>query len=70
VAVVLLQRDLAIQDVVEPSAVATPAPAVDASQAIAGLPGVDPDDPGVQAALRNVEQGSKSGKQEDTNEGK
>eukprot|EP00775_Hariotina_reticulata_P006012 gene6012-6250_t len=65
-----LQKALALsmQDVVEPSAAATPAPAVDGNQAIAGLPGVDPDDPGVQAALRNVEQGGKQGNQEDSND--
>lgn len=41
-----------MQDVVEPS---SSTPAVDANQAIAGLPGVDPNDPNVQAALRNVQ---------------
>lgn len=69
-AMMLLHCNAVMQDVVEPSAAATPAPAVDGNQAIAGLPGVDPDDPGVQAAVRNVEQGSKQGKQEDSNEGK
>lgn len=49
-----LQKALALsmQDVVEPS---SSTPAVDANQAIAGLPGVDPNDPNVQAALRNVQ---------------
>lgn len=40
-----------LQDVVD-----TPAPAApNASQAIAGLPGVDPNDPAVQAAVRNLQ---------------
>lgn len=49
---------LCLQDVVEP-----PAAAVDPNQAIAGLPGVDPNDPSVQAALRGV-QGDKDKKEE------
>lgn len=36
-------------------------PAVDANQAIAGLPGVDPNDPNVQAAVRNVQGDKKDG---------
>lgn len=43
----------------------TSAPAVDATQAIAGLPGVDPQDPTVQAAVRNVSGGTKDGAQGD-----
>jgi hypothetical protein len=38
---------------------------VDATQAIAGLPGVDPQDPTVQAAVRNVSGGTKDGAQGD-----
>lgn len=40
------------QDVVDPP---SSTPAVDANQAIAGLPGVDPSDPSVQEALQNVQ---------------
>jgi hypothetical protein len=47
------------QDVVEPAAAAP-----DASAAIAGLPGVDPNDPSVQAALRNVQGDKEDGKKE------
>lgn len=48
-----LQKALALsmQDVVEPSST----PAVDANQAIAGLPGVDPNDPSVQEAVKNLQ---------------
>lgn len=42
---------MCLQDVVEPSST----PAVDANQAIAGLPGVDPNDPSVQEAVRNLQ---------------
>lgn len=52
-----------IQEVVDTPSSSTPA--VNASQAIAGLPGVDPNDPAVQAALRNV-----SGQKEEGGEGK
>jgi hypothetical protein len=48
-----------LQDVVEPGAAAP-----DASAAIAGLPGVDPNDPSVQAALRNVQGDKEDGKKE------
>lgn len=59
----LTKSYLRLQDVVDTPAAAAP----DASQAIAGLPGVDPNDPSVQAALRNVQgekkdEGSKEGK--------
>lgn len=46
-----------LQDVIEPSST----PAVDANQAIAGLPGVDPNDPSVQEALKNVKGDKKDG---------
>jgi hypothetical protein len=46
---------------VEPSST----PAVDANQAIAGLPGVDPSDPNVQAAVRNVQGEGKKGEEGD-----
>ncbi|KAF6250705.1 26S proteasome non-ATPase regulatory subunit 4 [Scenedesmus sp. NREL 46B-D3] len=56
-----LQKALALsmQEVVEPAAAAP-----DASAAIAGLPGVDPNDPSVQAALRNVQGDKEDGKKE------
>lgn len=56
-----LQKALALsmQEVVEPAAAAP-----DASAAIAGLPGVDPNDPSVQAALRNVQGDKEEGKKE------
>lgn len=34
---------------------------MDANQAIAGLPGVDPNDPSVQEALKNVKGDKKDG---------
>lgn len=45
-----------LQEVVEPS---SSTPAVDANQAIAGLPGVDPNDPSVQEAVKNLQKDKK-----------
>lgn len=53
-----LQKALALsmQEVVEPS---SSTPAVDANQAIAGLPGVDPNDPSVKEAVTNLQKDKK-----------
>jgi 26S proteasome regulatory subunit N10 len=47
---------LSMQEVVEPTAGGS---GVDANQAIAGLPGVDPNDPAVKAALDSLQKGEK-----------
>lgn len=54
--VLLLCCFWSVQDVIEPS---SSTPAVDPNQAIAGLPGVDPNDPSVQEAVKNLQKGDK-----------